>query len=112
MGHVYMGRLGTSALEIQRFSTSEGQTPVSRYAHFWGSDPGVLVGQAPDVEQLRALPGVRDATLNSTHLTIAFEGSADPVVKAIARYEVRSLRSREDEFEEIFLRYYRRSGDS
>jgi ABC-2 type transport system ATP-binding protein len=71
-----------------------------------------FAGQAPDVEQLRALPGVRDATLNSTHLTIAFEGSADPVVKAIARYEVRSLRSREDELEEIFLRHYRGGGDS
>jgi ABC-2 type transport system ATP-binding protein len=70
-----------------------------------------FAGQAPDVEQLRALPGVRDATLHGSHLTIAFEGSADPVVKAIARYEVRSLRSREDDLEEIFLGYYRGSGD-
>jgi ABC-2 type transport system ATP-binding protein len=71
-----------------------------------------FAGKAPDVEQLRALPGVRDARLHGSHLTIAFEGSADSVVKAIARYEVRSLRSREDELEESFLRYYRGSGDS
>jgi ABC-2 type transport system ATP-binding protein len=71
-----------------------------------------FAGQAPDVERLRALAGVRDATLHGSHLTIAFEGSADPVVKAIARSEVRSLRSREDELEEIFLRFYRASGDS
>jgi ABC-2 type transport system ATP-binding protein len=71
-----------------------------------------FAGDAPDVEPLRALPGVRSAALNGSHLTIAFEGSADPVVKAIARYEVRSLHSREDELEEIFLRYYRGSGDS
>ena len=38
---------------------------------------------------------------------MTFEGSADPLVKAIARYEVRSLRSRDDDLEEIFLRYYR-----
>jgi hypothetical protein len=38
---------------------------------------------------------------------IAFEGSADPVVKAIAASEVRSLRTRDDDLEEIFLRYYR-----
>jgi beta-exotoxin I transport system ATP-binding protein len=71
-----------------------------------------FAGKAPEVEELRALPGVRDATLHGSHLTITFEGSPDPVVKSIARYEVRSLRSREDELEEIFLRYYRGSGDS
>ena len=38
---------------------------------------------------------------------MVFEGSADPLVKAIARYEVRSLQSRDDDLEEIFLRYYR-----
>jgi hypothetical protein len=38
---------------------------------------------------------------------VAFEGSADPIVKAAAAHEVRSIRSREDDLEEIFLRYYR-----
>ena len=42
-----------------------------------------------------------------SHVVVAFEGSADPLVKAIARYEVRSIRSRDDDLEEIFLRYYR-----
>ena len=45
--------------------------------------------------------------LNGSHAVVAFEGSADPLVKAIARYEVRSLRSRDDDLEEIFLRHYR-----
>jgi hypothetical protein len=39
-------------------------------------------------------------------VTVSFEGSADPVVKAAARHEVRALRPREDDLEEIFLRYY------
>ena len=66
-----------------------------------------FAGTAPRTDELRALPGVREATLNGSHAVVAFEGSADPLVKAIARYEVRSLRSRDDDLEEIFLRYYR-----
>jgi ABC-2 type transport system ATP-binding protein len=69
-----------------------------------------FAGETPDVEQLRALPDVREARLEGSQLTIAFEGSADAVVKAIARYEVRALRSRDDDLEEIFLRYYRGEG--
>jgi hypothetical protein len=38
---------------------------------------------------------------------IAFEGSADALVNAIAAYEVRSIRSHDDDLEEIFLRYYK-----
>ncbi|MGZ4167034.1 MAG: hypothetical protein ACXVRW_00450 [Solirubrobacteraceae bacterium] len=38
---------------------------------------------------------------------MAFEGSADAVVKAAAEHEVRSIRSRDDDLEEIFLGYYR-----
>jgi ABC-2 type transport system ATP-binding protein len=71
-----------------------------------------IAGDVPDVDQLRALPGVREAKLDGSHLTIAFEGSADPIVKAIARYDVRSIRSRDDELEEIFLRYYRDRGSN
>jgi beta-exotoxin I transport system ATP-binding protein len=64
-------------------------------------------GDAPDVESLRELPGVREATFEGSHLAIAYEGSADPVIKAIASHEVKSIRSRDGELEEVFLRYYR-----
>ena len=59
-------------------------------------------------EQFRALPGVREVTADGSSLTIAFEGTADAVVKAAAGHEVRAIRAREDDLEEIFLRYYRR----
>jgi ABC-2 type transport system ATP-binding protein len=62
---------------------------------------------APGVEELRAIPGVRDVTLERSHIVVAFEGSADGLVKAISRFEVRSIRSRDDDLEEIFLGYYR-----
>ena len=41
------------------------------------------------------------------HLVVAFEGSADALVKAVSAHEVLSIRSRDDDLEEIFLHYYR-----
>jgi ABC-2 type transport system ATP-binding protein len=66
-----------------------------------------FAGDGPRAEELRALPGVREATVDGSHLTVAFEGSADALVKAVAMHEVRSIRSHDDDLEEIFLRYYR-----
>jgi len=66
-----------------------------------------FAGDAPAVDQLRAVPGVREAAFAGRHLVVAFEGSADALVKVIAKHEVRSIRSRDDDLEEIFLHYYR-----
>jgi ABC-2 type transport system ATP-binding protein len=61
----------------------------------------------PPAAGFEALPGVRKVTSAGTTLVVAFEGSADAVVKAAAAHEVRAIRSRDDDLEEIFLRYYR-----
>ena len=66
---------------------------------------------APDPEVIRALPGVRSADLDGRRLLVAFEGSVDPLLKEIAEREVRSIRSRDDDLEEIFLHYYREEQD-
>jgi beta-exotoxin I transport system ATP-binding protein len=66
-----------------------------------------FAGDAPAVDEVQAVPGVREATFEGRHLVVAFEGSADALVKVIATYEVRSVRSRDDDLEEIFLHYYR-----
>jgi ABC-2 type transport system ATP-binding protein len=66
-----------------------------------------FAGDGPRAEELRSLPGVREATVDGSHLIVAFEGSADALVKAVATHEVRSIRSHDDDLEEIFLRYYR-----
>jgi ABC-2 type transport system ATP-binding protein len=66
-----------------------------------------FAGDPPRAEAFRDLPGVREARLDGAHLSIAFEGSADPIVKALAGHEVRAIRSHEDDLEEIFLRFYR-----
>jgi ABC-2 type transport system ATP-binding protein len=64
-------------------------------------------GRPVDAEEFRALPGVREVVANGRSVTIGFEGSADAVVKAAAAHEVRAIHPREDDLEDIFLRYYR-----
>jgi ABC-2 type transport system ATP-binding protein len=66
-----------------------------------------FAGDPPRVAAFRDLPGVREARLDGAHLSIAFEGSADPILKALAAHDVRAIRSHEDDLEEIFLGFYR-----
>jgi ABC-2 type transport system ATP-binding protein len=66
-------------------------------------------GAPVDVGEFRGLPGVTDAQADGATVIVAFEGSADAVVKAAAAHEVRAIRPREDDLEDIFLRYYRAS---
>jgi ABC-2 type transport system ATP-binding protein len=60
-----------------------------------------------DPAAFRALRGVKAVESSGRTLTIGFEGSADAVVKAAAAHNVRSIRPREDDLEDIFLRFYR-----
>jgi ABC-2 type transport system ATP-binding protein len=64
-------------------------------------------GEPVDADEFRRLPGVTEVRADGQTVTVSFEGSADPVVKAAARREVRAIRPREDDLEEFFLRYYR-----
>ncbi|MGA2010048.1 MAG: ABC transporter ATP-binding protein [Solirubrobacteraceae bacterium] len=64
-------------------------------------------GAPVDAAEFRALPGVTDAQAADSTVTVSFEGSADAVVKAAAAHEVRAIRPREEDLEDIFLRYYR-----
>jgi beta-exotoxin I transport system ATP-binding protein len=60
-----------------------------------------------DPHEFQALPGVKEVTAADQTVTVSFEGSADAVVKAAAGHEVLAIRPREEDLEEIFLRYYR-----
>ena len=60
-----------------------------------------------DADEFRAIPGVKEVRVDGRTVTVGFEGSADAVVKAAARHEVRAIRPRDDGLEDIFLRYYR-----
>ena len=60
-----------------------------------------------DADEFRALRGVTEVHADGRTVTVGFEGSADAVVKAAATHEVLALRPREEDLEDIFLRYYR-----
>ena len=62
--------------------------------------------------QFRRLPGVREVHEDGRRLAVAYEGSADAVVKAAALHDVRALRTRDEDLEAIFLRYYEDEGPS
>jgi ABC-2 type transport system ATP-binding protein len=62
-----------------------------------------------DPQEFRALAGVTEVRAEQRTVTVAFEGSADPVVKTAAAHEVLAIRPREEDLEDIFLRYYRES---
>jgi ABC-2 type transport system ATP-binding protein len=63
-------------------------------------------GGPPDPAEFRALDGMREAEVAGDRLRLAFEGPADAVIKALARHDVVEIRTREDDLEEVFLRYY------
>jgi ABC-2 type transport system ATP-binding protein len=67
----------------------------------------VEFGSAVDPAEFRAVPGVEEVEASGRTLTIGFEGSADAVVKAAAAHEVVAIRPREEDLEDIFLRYFR-----
>ena len=62
-----------------------------------------------DPREFEALAGVTQVRAQQRTVTVAFEGSADPVVKTAAAHEVVAIRPREEDLEDIFLRYYRDS---
>jgi len=61
----------------------------------------------PDLEELRGIDGVRSAIAARGHVVITYEGSPDALIKALARYQVVRIRSRGEDLEEVFLRFYR-----
>ena len=64
-------------------------------------------GSPPAAADFQRIAGVREARVEGNRLLVAFEGSADGIIKAAAAHEVLAIRMHEDDLEEIFLRYYR-----
>jgi ABC-2 type transport system ATP-binding protein len=67
-------------------------------------------GTPPRPDELRAVAGVQAVHADGARYVVSFAGPADPLVKALAAHDVRSLRTRDADLEEIFLRYYREDG--
>jgi ABC-2 type transport system ATP-binding protein len=61
----------------------------------------------PPQEAFANLPGVRELERRGPVVVLALEGAADPLIKALARYEVLALDSHEADLEDFFLALYR-----
>jgi ABC-2 type transport system ATP-binding protein len=69
-------------------------------------------GSPPTPDVLRAVPGVKEVTVDGARWLVSFAGSADPIVKVLASYEVRAIRGREADLEDVFLRFYQEDAAS
>ncbi len=66
-----------------------------------------FAGKPPPARAFAKLPGARELERKGSVVVFALEGSADPLVKALARYEVVALDSHEADLEDFFLTLYR-----
>ena len=72
----------------------------------------VTFAEAPPVGTFDALAGVREVSREGHVVRLTLEGSADPLVKALARFEVHTLDSHEADLEDVFLELYRGKPDA
>jgi ABC-2 type transport system ATP-binding protein len=63
--------------------------------------------QLPPAKAFADLPGVRELERRGPVVLFALEGPADPLIKALARFEVLALDSHEADLEDFFLALYR-----
>ena len=72
----------------------------------------VRFAQPPPSDAFAAIPGVRELERRNATVRLSLQGSADPLVKALARFEVAALDVHEADLEDVFLELYRRPGDA
>jgi ABC-2 type transport system ATP-binding protein len=72
----------------------------------------VSFARMPPPGSFDGLPGVRETDRHGTVVTLALDGPADPLVKALANFEVVGLDSHEADLEDVFLALYRGSPDA
>ena len=73
----------------------------------------VTFAAEPAADAFTRVPGVRELDRRGPTVSFALEGSADPLVKAIANHEVLAIDSHEADLEDVFLALYRREpGDA
>ena len=71
-----------------------------------------FTGALPPGHAFDGLSGVRELERRNSTVVLALSGPADPLVKALARYEVLTLDSHEADLEDVFLDLYRSDGDA
>ncbi len=72
----------------------------------------VTFAAAPTPGAFDRVPGVHEVERNGEVVRLTLEGPADPLVKALAQFEVQALDSHEADLEDVFLELYRRPPDA
>ncbi len=67
----------------------------------------VTFAEPPPAGAFDDVPGAREVDRRGPVVRLTLEGSADPLVKALARFEVHALDSHEADLEDVFLELYR-----
>ena len=68
----------------------------------------VTFAGAPPPGTFDQVPGVHEVDRNGQVVRLTLEGSADPLVKTLARFDVHALDSHEANLEDVFLELYRK----
>ncbi len=72
----------------------------------------VTFAEPPGPDAFAAVRGVRELERRGATVRLALAGSVDPLVKALARFDVQALDIHEADLEDVFLDLYRRPGDA
>ena len=72
----------------------------------------MTLAKAPPEGAFDDVPGVDEVERRGTVVRLTLAGSADALVKELARYEVAALDSHEADLEDVFLEQYRRPTDA
>jgi ABC-2 type transport system ATP-binding protein len=70
----------------------------------------VRFGSPPPAGAFAGIPGITDVRLDGTLLRCTMQGVVDPLIKALSRYHVADLNSREADLEDTFLALYGEEG--
>jgi ABC-2 type transport system ATP-binding protein len=70
----------------------------------------VRFGSPPPAGAFAGIPGITDVRLDGTLLRCTMQGVVDPLIKALSRYHVVDLNSREADLEDAFLALYGEEG--
>ena len=68
----------------------------------------VTLAEPPPADAFSSVPGVRELERHGATLRLSLDGSVDPLVKTLARFEVVGLDIHEADLEDAFLELYRR----
>ena len=111
MGVIRSGEL----VAVERIETLRQRAGQTMTVEFGAGDPGAAGDRPADLDVLRQIPGVVDLAVTTDGasagpglgaVTFTIRGSANPLIRTLARYDVVRLSAAEAPLEDVFLQFY------